>query len=357
MIGWYRAMRLPALALAVLGLAACRKGALQEDAGTGGLTLDGGLGVGGPGTADGAVLPDDGPVPTADANCGQISTVATRVAPEILVVLDRSISIDQAQWNNFLSGVIGAISNEGSLIDWGLYAFPEDGPACGAGTLTAAIDVPIQPDNVTHEIAHIAAAGTGASGTPTAAAIQTAAGYMQSLTDQNPKYLMLLTDGAPTCAGTIDALSVDPAQAQADAVAAIAAAYRAGLPTIVVAPSTTTAPADIAALNALSEAGGYSAGSPPGPTFPNEQTLWQLLIPFDGGFSCTFYLGPNAPPVPNVVTVTLNGARVPRDPSHVVGWDYTDSWMNSIELYGYWCDQVAQNRSVTFTAYFGCPGG
>jgi len=337
-----------------MGLAACRKGALQEDAGTGGFTLDGALGGGGPGTADGAGLPD-GPFPTADANCGQISTVATRVPPEILLVLDRSISIDQTQWNNFLSSVIGAISNNGTLIDWGLYAFPEDGPACGAGTLTAAIDLPIQPDNVTHEIAHIAAAGTGASGTPTAAAIQTAAAYMQSLTDQNPRYLMLATEGAPTCAGTIDALSADAAQAQEDAVAAISAAYRAGLPTIVVAPSTTTTAADIAALNALAEAGGYTSAPPPGPRFTNEQTLWQLLAPMGADTSCAFYLGPNAPPVPDVVTVTLNGARVPRDPSHVVGWDYTDSWMNTIMLFGFWCEQVVTSRSTTLTAYFGCP--
>src|SRR5262249_40686889 len=106
--------------------------------------------------------------------------------------------------------------------------------------VSTAIDVAIAPNDATHVIAHIVAAGAGASGTPTAAAIQTAAAYMLTLTDQNPKFLLLVTDGAPTCAGTIDALTADPAQAQADAVAAIAAADAAGIPTLVVAPSTTT---------------------------------------------------------------------------------------------------------------------
>jgi hypothetical protein len=171
-------MRLPALVLAVLGLASCRRGTLEDDAGTGGFTLDG-AGPGGDagGATDAADLPDV-PFPTADANCGHISNVASYLNPDILVVLDRSISVNPTQWNAFLSSLTGTISTDNELVDWGLYAFPQNGPACGPGTVTTAIDVSIMPSSAMHVIAHLVAAGTGASGTPTAAAIQTAVAYM-----------------------------------------------------------------------------------------------------------------------------------------------------------------------------------
>jgi len=347
-------MRLPALVLAVLGLASCRRGTLEDDAGTGGFTLDG-AGPGGDagGATDAADLPDV-PFPTADANCGHISNVASYLNPDILVVLDRSISVNPTQWNAFLSSLTGTISTDNELVDWGLYAFPQNGPACGPGTVTTAIDVSIMPSSAMHVIAHLVAAGTGASGTPTAAAIQTAVAYMQSLTDQNPKFLMLVTDGAPTCAGTIDGLSADPAQAQADAVAAINAAYAAGFPTFVVAPSTTTATGDVDALNALATAGRYPQ-PPPGPRFFTELTIGPLLTSTDSNTSCPFSLGADPPPVPDVVTVTFNDVPIPRDRSHTFGWDYTSPDMRAIALFGSWCEMVVSRRSFTVNVYFGCP--
>src|SRR6185295_16575619 len=120
---------------------------------------------------------------------------------------------------------------------------------------STAIDLPPMPDAATHVIAHLVTAVTGSGGTPTAAAIDVAAAAMRSRTTVNPKFLMLVTDGAPTCAGRTAPLSADATRAQADAVAAIAAAQAAGLPTFVVAPSTAT---DVAALNALAVAGGYA---------------------------------------------------------------------------------------------------
>jgi hypothetical protein len=356
MLRWYRVMRPAALALAVLGLVGligligCKRGALQDDAGTGGITLPGADGAGATDLVD---LPDVS-YPTADANCGTISTVGSYLAPEILVVQDRSIS-NVTRWNDFLSAMAPIISNNGSLVDWGLYAFPQNGPPCGAGSVSTAIDVPIVPANATHVIAHMAAAGTGASGTPTAAAIQTAAAYMLSIKDQNPKFLMLLTDGAPTCAGTIDALVADPDRAQSDAIAAIDAAYAAGIPTLVVAPSTTTDANATDALNALADAGRYPRPLP-GPKYHTELTVGQLLTLTDLATTCVFSLGVTPPPVPDVVTVMVNGATVPRDRSHVAGWDYTDSNATAIQLYGSWCDQLHSMRSNTVSVYFGCPG-
>ena len=206
-----------------------------------------------------------------------------------------------------------------------------------------------------HVIEHIAGAGSSASGAPTAAAIETAAVYMRGRPNPNPKYLVLLTDGAPSCAGSADALSADPTQAQADAVAAIAASRSGGVPTIVVAPSTTTATADIAALNALAHAGGYqsspdTAGSI---AFNTESTFPFLFAPVDTAQSCVVSLA-TAPPVPDVVTVTFNGVVVPRDTARASGWDYTDSNHRSVMLYGEWCDMLLNDASYRIDIYYGC---
>jgi hypothetical protein len=355
-------MRAAPLALVVLAGLACGRRSLQQDAdGTGVVTFDA-ASIDGEGTRPDVSLPDvdaarpagdampaaDAPAPSADANCGSIGLGWTSLAAEILIVLDRSVSLDPAQWDNFL-GAVAAMIARNDLIDWGLYTFPADGPACGDGSVSTAIDVPPLPDNATHVIAHIAAAGTGAGGTPTAAAIDGAAAYMQARTNANPKFLMLVTDGAPTCAGRSGLLSPDTAQAEANAIEAISAANAAGLPTFVLAPSTA---ADVSALNALAVAGGHA--EPGAIKFDTESTIstWFQEI---GDRSCTFSLGTTPAPVPDVVAVTVNGAPVPRDRSHMLGWDYADATARSIQLYGSWCDMVVTSRSGHVNIYFGCP--
>ena len=281
-----------------------------------------------------------------------------RLSPEFLVVLDRAISVEPDRWNTLLSAVAAMITQTGSSVDWGLYAFPTGGAACSTAMVGDAIDVMPAPDDATHVVAHLAAASTFTGGTPTAAAIDVAAAYMFSRTTVNPKFLMLVTDGAPTCGGKMGSLTSDPVQAVADAVAAIAQAKAAGLPTFVVAPSTTAA-ADVGALNALAVAGGYA--DPGEIKFGTETTISRWYQTLDTGtgtgtdISCVVSLGLQGPPVPDVVTVTFNGEVVPRDRSHMLGWDYTDANAKSLVLYGAWCEMLHTARSWQVHVYFGCP--
>jgi hypothetical protein len=120
------------------------------------------------------------------------------------------------------------------------------------------------------------------------------------------------------------------------------------------APATPTAAGDIDALNALAVAGRYPQPLP-GPRFTTELTFGQMFTPISSTPSCTFNLGINPPPVPDVVTVTLNGATVPRDRSHINGWDYTDPTMRSFNFFGSWCSLVMSSRAYDVTIYFGCP--
>ena len=356
MFQWYRVMRVPALALVVLAGVACGRGSLQRDASAGGsLTPDGAGGAIGSGGAAGGGAFDGGPpwfdaaLPTADANCGEATFTSHYLVPQILMLIDQSVA-DRAKWTSLLMALGGSVAGNGNRIDWGVYSFPELGPACAAETVNATIDLAITPMNYVAANAALGLLRLNANGTPTAAAIAMGAAYMRTLPADNPRYLMLVTDGAPTCASAIGALTADLAQAQADAVAAITAAAAEGFPTLVVAPAMTP-DSEIDALDALAVAGGYANSQARG-KFLTEAALGPFLL--TEGRSCVFAL-PKRPavPVPDP-RVTFDGRDVPRDPSHTSGWDYNDPTSMSIELYGSWCAQVFDTRQSEIRVYYPC---
>jgi hypothetical protein len=160
-----------------------------------------------------------------------------------------------------------------------------------------------------------------------------------------------MTDHAPSCAGTIGALSADAAQAQADALAAVSAAAAANIPTIVFAPSTTAA-SDVPALNALAAAGGEYARTGNPLLFQDETSLRELIKPRPK--NCSIPLS-TPPPVPDVVAVTLNDQPVPRDTTHTNGWDYTNASAATVEFFGDWCVTLLDTQSWRFRAFYGCP--
>ena len=53
--------------------------------------------------------------------------------------------------------------------------------------------------------------------------------------------------------------------------------------------------------------------------------------------------------------MTVNGATVPRDPSHLLGWDYTDTRLTTVVLFGAWCDTFVSSQTATISIYYGCP--
>jgi hypothetical protein len=143
----YRVMRASPLVLVLLAGLACNRGALQPPGGGGGAgmlsldaagTGDGAVGDGGPGASDVAI-------PTPDANCGLMTLSFTYRVPEILILLDQSVTGNGSDWSALLRALTSVMVDNGIRIDWGLYTFPEGVSACGAGTLTDVIDMPVTP--------------------------------------------------------------------------------------------------------------------------------------------------------------------------------------------------------------------
>ena len=327
-------MRVAALALIALAGLACSRRTLQADGGDG----------------PGSITLDGGPSAT-DGGCGMSTITGGYLPIDIVVLVDQSVSGDRSKWMELQSLLTSQMVGSGNRFDWGLYAFPEAGPACGAGTVTADVDVPVTPFNAEAVAAAIGATNQTGQGSPTAVAIAAGAAHLRTLPDDHPKFLMLVTDGAPSCAGSIGALAADAARAQAEALAAIADALAREMPTIVVGPSTTAA-SEVGALNALAEAGGFAYGQGD-IKFLTEKNLFELFIPAGDGRSCLFPLQ-SPPPAADAVTVTLNGSSVPRDRTRVNGWEYSNEVPTAIELYGGWCDSVVASRSFEIVVLYGC---
>jgi hypothetical protein len=69
--------------------------------------------------------------------------------------------------------------------------------------------------------------------------------------------------------------------------------------------------------------------------------------------TCVFPLA--APPLDrDYVGVTVDSRLIPRDPSHVQGWDYT---MNgkSVEIFGSECADLKSGAAMSVGVHYGCP--
>jgi hypothetical protein len=348
--------------------------------GTGG--SGGGFGSGGSGESGGSVVTgtgggSGGDVGISDAgtpNCGLMQFKPTPRAADILMVLDRSGSMidipegapagsTTTKWDIVVPSLEAVVSATQSSISWGMKSFPEtytdSMDDCGGG-VTNAIDVKVAAMDGAQMNSAITALTPAGKGTPTADAITQAAGYLATLTDTNPKYLLLATDGEPTCVGTTkDSDNAGPA-----AVTAIATALKAGFPTFVVGISTSKT-TDNTELTAMAKAGGepIPVSNPLAHNYylaDNGDMLVSAMEAITGQIStCLFPLSP-PPPVLNDSTkvgVYLGSAmsKIPYDAAKSSGWAYTDTADSAIEVYGSYCDMIQTAGAGEVQIIFGCP--
>ncbi len=312
--------------------------------------------------------------------CGLQTFDINRKPVEIFLVLDKSASMEDGlndavavsttnptKWSQVIPALSTTITQADPTISWGMKLFPEKGSgACKNDTVTTKIDLMISPSNAAQlntAVQALLVGGDNGDGTPTGAAIRVATSYLQQRTamgDDSRKYILLATDGEPSCAGSAGALTADSTAARTDAVAAVTAAATAGFHTFVVGVATTKAN-DAMTLNQLAIAGlEPSSDTRPGATrFYLASSQAQLATTLEGivnpvASNCVFPL--NAPPpVPENIAVKVNGMKSPQDTGHANGWDYTDPAYTGVQVYGSWCDMI-KNNGNTVEIIFGCPG-
>jgi Mg-chelatase subunit ChlD len=357
---------LAALGACVLGMSSC---AAEEPSSGGTLPLGAagaagqpGAVAGGPGGAGGVAASVGGGTGGAVGNLGggtggvtanpngvcETRTInAYEGAPDILIVLDRSESMQlYGRWNPSKMAVKTITTDFGGLINFGLSSFPGEMGACSAGKL----EVPLMINNAGPIGTWLGAARTNGF-TPTGPALTEA---LKILGDRNagldtstkPAYVVLVTDGEPTCQGipTIPGIIAFPDQMQQDnAKAAVKALKAANIPTYVIGYQIDVMWQPL--MNELAQLGGTEK-------FRSAESADQVVTTFreitKDVVKCSFELA-EAPVNPKFVRVEID--------KKTVALDAADGWVvngKTVTLQGGSCATLKDGKGHLLNAQVEC---
>jgi hypothetical protein len=311
--------------------------------------------------------------------CGLQYFDLERKPADVMLLLDRSASqkdppedyvdengmaVTTPKWDLMLPALLQIIPATDAMVNWGMKTFPEggtgDGDACLAESVTDRIDVPIAEMNAQAVTDAISAATDDGDGTPTGDAVRQVVNYMKTIDDTNPKYILLATDGEPSC---VDVGPNDGSEGQEAArpyaVAAIEESVAAGIPVFVMGVGTNKDTA-VETLDNMAVAGGRPAPSanPRANAFYLGNSTEQLTAALEAIAidvkTCVFPLR-TKPDDPSNIAVNVDGQKVPPDDTQVEGWSYADPMKTVVEIYGSWCERVKVSGSDTVQIIYGCP--
>jgi len=319
----------------------------------------GGGGVGGGGTGT------PGPAPTGDANCGMQTSSTAKAPTDVLLVLDRSGSMNfsitedcccsnscqQAikiklcantsncteRWPALTSAVDTTVKST-SGINWGLKMFSTRG-AADSCSVSDGVEVGTNGGAAAVESAIAAADPLGS--TPTAKGITAATAYLQTVNDGNNRVILLATDGEPNCKPRAS----DPSTPDVDGtVAALQAALAAGFRAYVIGIGPS-----VGNLDNFARAGGTDHYFPA----TSAAELASALAAISKAVSsCTFTMS-QSPPDPNNVAVYVDGKLIAQDQAN--GWTFGAS-NQTVMLNGTACDAITSGAASKVQVLFGCAG-
>jgi hypothetical protein len=318
--------------------------------------------------------------------CGQTNRPLVALPPDVLILLDRSGSMDNdindrgcsttdggmmgnpqgmcglnSKWGIMTPAIKQVVSATETTVNWGLKYFADPGNSGCNVNNTAAVNIAMMNATAVNNSITMQTNAQGGisngSRTPTRAGITGAVAYLNGRTEQNPRFILLATDGLPNCKQGAQ----DTADDSMAAVQAVQTAFTNGIPTFVVGIATSGMGTADATLNMMAMAGGYAN---PGATsyysVDSQQALIDALnsIITKVGGECRFPLGKlpsnDGRTSYDAITVFADGTPVPRDATHTDGWDYADTSHTSIQLTGSICERVMNGEIQQVTVAFMC---
>jgi hypothetical protein len=275
----------------------------------------------------------------------------------VLLVLDKSGSMSEAAGATTkmaaLKAAVSDLLDQGDgQIRFGLSTFPSDS-SCGPGSIS------VECSDTSINTIRLRVNGLNANGgTPTGETLQAADAYQGLHDAARRNFVLLVTDGIPTCPNADGHMPPNSTQQQLDQDAALAlqavqTLHGNGIDTFVIGLGEGTA-ANPTLLNQMAEAGGQPRVGDPKYYQVNSQSELQQVLTSIGGMviGCNLALG-TVPEYPNYLWVFFNGVQVPRDKTHANGWDY-DGTNNQINFYGGYCDQLRTGAVTNVDIKMGC---
>ena len=301
----------------------------------------------------------------ASQNCIEANPVTMNLPPDVLIVLDRSGSMNDkidgtscnnqcrtmgmSKWVQMTSTLTSFIPTVETTVNWGLKLFATDDGSSTGCTVTSGVEVAPKTANASAISAAIAPPLMAGSSTPTAAAETAAMTYLLGLNDGNPKFILLATDGIPTCGTATCAAGVIPTGNQnqcddANAIAAVKTAFDMGIPTFVIGVGTATGGGD-ATLTEMAKQGGFPRMGAAQAYYSVEsatelQAAFGTITQTVG--SCFFSVRPVPKSADEITAVRGDGNVIPQGGSD--GWTFVTGANAGVMLNGKSCDDYKSGK-------------
>jgi hypothetical protein len=299
--------------------------------------------------------------------------------PAIMFVLDRSGSMDDkfgqdgTRWQTLTNALSSTLPPVNATMEIGALLFPTAGATDGNG-MTCAVgtgaDLAPAIDHVPALLTLLTETTPG-GGTPTFGALGVAAGVLRGIrAATTARAIVLATDGAPncndsldpqtcTCAGTGQQACLNDALECLDNVRTVQsiASYAAeGLPTYVIGIQDATDIEFTQVLNAMAVAGGrpQTGASTSYYAATSGADLATALVTIRNQVGGCTFLTTSVPGDEGTITVTLDGAVIPYDPTGKTGWSWGDESNGQIVLAGSTCAAAVASTTSTLVAQVGC---
>jgi hypothetical protein len=341
--------------LGVLAVGACSRTGVRDP------RRDAALSDAGPGAP---TSPDTGVLPPIDGGEVPVPIPLDRPAIDAVLVIDRSGSmlrpIDASEpsgpsrWQALTDALEVGRAAIASTVRVGAELFPDeridDGDDRARFCRTSpGLELPLALGGAAALVERMRTGPLPRGGTPTAAAMQAALASLRA-SRSTRRVIVLVTDGAPNCgAPSIDCTcSTTPAECAVDpfgllcldddgTIASIEAAWREGIPVVVIGIDDPSRPELGAILDRMAIAGGRARplGSPH--RFHSARSSSELdaaLASIGAGLSeCTFI--PPAGSTAPVASITVGGRTIP--PGMINGWTASPVLSDAIDLHGSAC--------------------
>jgi len=305
----------------------------------------------------------------ATVTCVATNPMTTNVPPDILILLDRSGSMNQqldgttcaggcganSKWTITTTALANYLPTIETTVNLGLKLFAS--PSGSSCTVSPTAEIAPRANNAAM-INTLLAGRTSQPGssTPTTAAMMNAASYLKTVTDNNPKFILLVTDGIPTCGKDMCAAGVDLGGGSmtqcddANAIAMVKTVHDMGISTFVLGVGTSTSPGD-GTLSQMAMNGGYARNATPA-YYPIDKPddLTAAFQAVTGMVSkCFFGVSPPLTGGQSVTGVTADG-------NDLAPGDYMIIGNNGVQLVGQKCDEFTSGTIKNIQLQVSCNG-